>query len=128
MLWTDSTLRVIEDHAEYIAPDGAKYPPNWDKSNIPGLFAVTTTNPPTDANVVVTGYYITEDYTQAWITRLRTSEDDRNDALAEIDRLEALETKRRIAEAMPDDAGGTPEGRAWLAANRVAIAALRAGL
>jgi hypothetical protein len=52
----------------------------------------------------------------------------RDAVLAEIERLEAIETKRRIAEAMPDDAGGTPDGRAWLAANRVAIAALRAGL
>jgi hypothetical protein len=47
-------------------------------------------------------------------------------AIEQIALLEALETKRRVAEAMPDDAGGTAEGRAWMAANRVAIEALRA--
>ena len=54
--------------------------------------------------------------------------DPRDAILAQIAALEALETKRRIAEAMPDDAGGTAAGRAWLAVNRAEIAALRAGL
>lgn len=45
--------------------------------------------------------------------------------LGQITLLEDLETKRRIAEAMSDDAGGTADGRAWLAANRVSIAVLR---
>lgn len=48
--------------------------------------------------------------------------------LAEISRLEGLETKRRMAEAAPDDAGGTPDGRAWLKSNRESIAAERAKL
>jgi hypothetical protein len=52
----------------------------------------------------------------------------RTSILGQITCLEALETKRRVAEAMPDDAGGTASGRAWMAANRITIAALRATL
>ena len=36
----------------------------------------------------------------------------------EITRLESQETPRRLAEALPDDAGGSADGRAWLKANR----------
>ena len=36
----------------------------------------------------------------------------------EITRLESQETPRRLSEALPDDAGGNAEGRAWLKANR----------
>lgn len=45
------------------------------------------------------------------------------DALNEIYRLEKLETPRRLAEAVLSD-----EGKAWLQANRDAIAAERAKL
>ena len=37
---------------------------------------------------------------------------------AEIQKLESQETPRRLAEALPDDAGGSAEGRAWLKTNR----------
>ena len=36
----------------------------------------------------------------------------------EITSLESQETPRRLAEALPDDAGGSADGRAWLKANR----------
>tara|TARA_R110002020_G_C16133795_1_gene761354 strand:- start:288 stop:602 length:315 start_codon:yes stop_codon:yes gene_type:complete len=35
-----------------------------------------------------------------------------------IRKLESQETPRRLAEALPDDAGGSADGRAWLKANR----------
>jgi len=47
-------------------------------------------------------------------------------ALQEIDRLEALEIPQRLAEALPDDSGGSAEGRAWFKANREKVAAERA--
>ena len=47
-------------------------------------------------------------------------------ALQEIDRLEALENPQRLAEALPDDSGGSAEGRAWFKANREKVAAERA--
>jgi hypothetical protein len=50
------------------------------------------------------------------------------DALAEIQKLESQETPRRLAEALPDDAGGSADGRAWLKANRDKIIAERAKL
>jgi hypothetical protein len=55
---------------------------------------------------------------------------DRNNgkATAEITRLEELETPQRYAEALPDDSGGTADGRAWFKANREKIAVERAKL
>ena len=55
---------------------------------------------------------------------------DRNNgkATAEITRLEELETSQRLAEALPDDSGGSSEGRAWFKANREKIAVERAKL
>ena len=45
-----------------------------------------------------------------------------------IKKLESQETPRRLAEALPDDAGGSAEGRAWLKANRDKIILERAKL
>jgi len=53
---------------------------------------------------------------------------NRNNSNAEneIFRLEELETPQRIAEALPDESGGSAEGRAWFKANRGKIAVERA--
>ena len=51
-----------------------------------------------------------------------------SDAKDEIRKLEYQETPRRLAEALPDDAGGSVDGRAWLKANRDKIIAERAKL
>ena len=51
-----------------------------------------------------------------------------SDAKDEIHKLERQETPRRLAEALPDDAGGSAEGRAWLKANRDKIITERAKL
>ena len=50
------------------------------------------------------------------------------EALQEIDRLEQLETPQRLADALPDDSGGSADGRAWFKANRAKIAVERAKL
>jgi hypothetical protein len=41
-----------------------------------------------------------------------------SEALSEILRLEEFETPSRIAEALPDDSGGSVDGRAWFKVNR----------
>ena len=51
-----------------------------------------------------------------------------SDALEEIIRLEELETPQRYAEALPDESGGSAEGRAWFKDNRAKIAVERAKL
>jgi hypothetical protein len=51
-----------------------------------------------------------------------------NEALQEIIRLEEFETPSRIAEALPDESGGSAEGRAWFKASRGKIAVERAKL
>jgi hypothetical protein len=45
-----------------------------------------------------------------------------------IHKLESQETPRRLAEALPDDAGGSADGRAWLKTNRDKIILERAKL
>ena len=47
------------------------------------------------------------------------------DVLSAIRNLESQETPRRLSEALPDDAGGNADGRAWLKANRDKIIAER---
>ena len=42
-----------------------------------------------------------------------------------IRKLESQETPRRLSEALPDDASGSADGRAWLKANRDKIIAER---
>ena len=49
-----------------------------------------------------------------------------SEAENEILRLEELETPQRLAEALPDDSGGSADGRAWFKANRAKIAVERA--
>ena len=51
-----------------------------------------------------------------------------SEAENEILRLEELETPQRLAEALPDDSGGSADGRAWFKANRAKIAVERAKL
>ena len=50
------------------------------------------------------------------------------EALQEINRLEELEIPQRLAEALPDDSGGSADGRAWFKTNRGKIAVERAKL
>ena len=58
-------------------------------------------------------------------TATENSETTKRNAMAEIQKLESQETPRRLSEALPDDAGGSVEGRAWLKANRDKIIAER---
>jgi len=51
-------------------------------------------------------------------TATENSETAKRNAMAEIQKLESQETPRRLSEALPDDAGGSSDGRAWLKANR----------
>ena len=61
-------------------------------------------------------------------TATENSETAKRNAMAEIRKLESQETPRRLAEALPDDAGGSADGRAWLKANRDKIIAERGKL
>jgi hypothetical protein len=51
-----------------------------------------------------------------------------SEAENEIMRLEQLETPQRLADALPDDSGGSADGRAWFKDNRAKIAVERAKL
>jgi len=74
---------------------------------------------------------ITETEVTATAKKRAMTEDektDRNNGVArqEINRLEELETPQRLADALPDDSGGSADGRAWFKANRAKIAVERA--
>ena len=73
-----------------------------------------------DGNVVS----LDEDKIATELTRLLA----RQTILDAILMLELQETPRRLAEALPDDAGGSADGRAWLKANRDKIILERAKL
>lgn len=132
----DGTTADYIDSSEGFVLNGIQYP-RWylDRAEIDGATRCTFEACPFDG----TEYVITEHRNGPVIGWVGTPRDpDEVDALkkanrnattlAEIERLESLETKRRHAEALPDEAGGTAEGRAWFAANRAAIAALRSAL
>ena len=74
---------------------------------------------------------ITETEVTSTIKKRAMTEDEKTDrnnseALQEINRLEELEIPQRLAEALPNESGGTTEGRAWFKANRAKIAVERA--
>jgi len=74
---------------------------------------------------------ITETEVTSTAKKRALTEDEKTDrtnreVLQEIIRLEELETPRRVAEALPDESGGSAEGRTWLKANRGKIAVERA--
>ena len=80
-MYTDSTLRVIQDnHAFNHVDTGVKYPKNWKKDSIEGLYKVTETSRPDDTETeVTTGFVINEAHAQVWQTRLKTAEELQND-------------------------------------------------
>ena len=74
---------------------------------------------------------ITETEVTSTAKKRALTEDEKTDrtnreVLQEIIRLEELETPRRVAEALPDESGGSAEGRTWFKANRGKIAVERA--
>ena len=74
---------------------------------------------------------ITETEVTATAKKRAMTEDEKtsktnSEAENEIMLLEQLETPQRLAEALPDDSGGTADGRAWFKANREKIAVERA--
>ena len=74
---------------------------------------------------------ITETKVTATAKKRAMTDDEKTDrtntqAENEILRLEELETPQRYAEALPDDSGGSAEGRAWFKDNRAKIAVERA--
>lgn len=74
-MYTDSTLKAVQNTDQYVAPNGTQYPANYPKDQIPGLVAVMETAMPTDPTVKVTGYVIDNTHTQVWQTRAFTSDE-----------------------------------------------------
>lgn len=74
-MYTDSTLRVIEENQAFTHEDGRKFPWNYPKSEIAGLYKVTETPRPTDASLVVEGFTIDNTHTQVWNTRAKTADE-----------------------------------------------------
>ena len=79
-------------------------------------------------DVVITETKVTATAKKRAMTDDEKIDRDNSHALNEIFRLEELETPQRLAEALPDDSGGSADGRAWFKANRAKIAVERAKL
>ena len=73
-MWTDSTLKAIQDTDQYTAANGTTYPGDWPKETIPGLITVALTARPDETLVIVSGYHIDENYAQVWDTTPKSPE------------------------------------------------------
>lgn len=94
MLYTDSRLRPVYPHQQYVAPDGTQYPPNYPKDEIPALSLVTEAAQPEDESLVVTGFIINEEKQQVWQTRPKTDKELSADA--------DLKRRRALSQKWPD--------------------------
>ena len=83
---------------------------------------------PDGEDTVVTKTEVTATAKKRAMTEEEKTNRNNSIALREIARLEELEIPQRLAEALPDDSGGSAEGRAWFKANRAKIAVERAKL
>ena len=83
---------------------------------------------PDGKDTVITETDVTATAKKRAMTDAEKTDRTNNEALSEILHLEALETPQRYAEALPDDSGGSAEGRAWFKDNRAKIAVERAKL
>jgi len=116
-MYTDSTLRPIYKGQEYTAPDGTRYPHDYPKNEIAGVFPIIERPRPTDK--IVTGFEINSRYERVWLTRDKTPEELAAEKGKALRDLEAQQTPRRIREAiLGKDAG-------WLAALDTQIATIR---
>ena len=79
-------------------------------------------------DTVITETEVTSTAKKRAMTAAEKTDRTNSEALEEIIRLEEFETPRRTAEALPDDSGGSVDGRAWFKANRGKIAVERAKL
>jgi hypothetical protein len=79
-------------------------------------------------DTVITETEVTSTAKKRAMTTDEKTDRTNSEASQEILRLEELETPRRIAEALPDESGGSAEGRTWFKANRGKIAVERAKL
>ena len=83
---------------------------------------------PDGEDTVITETQVTATAKKRAMTDEEKTNRNNSNAENEIFRLEELETPQRLAEALPDESGGTAEGRAWFKANRGKIAVERAKL
>ena len=81
---------------------------------------------PNGEDTVITETEVTSTAKKRAMTEDEKTSRTNGEALNEILRLEEFETPRRIAEALPDESGGSAEGRTWFKANRGKIAVERA--
>ena len=79
-------------------------------------------------DLVITETEVTSTAKKRAMTEDEKTDRNNGEATLEINRLEALETPQRLAEALPDESGGSAEGRTWFKTNRGKIAVERAKL
>lgn len=95
-MWIDDALTPIHDGVAYVSPAGVTYAANVPRDQIPGLRAVTTTEPPNAAGMVVTGWHI-EDVggqpTQVWDSRGESAGEAKNRIISALAALDAASSR-----------------------------------
>ena len=100
MMYTDHTLKPLYNGHQYVGTDGKQYPPNQPKDEIAGLHLVKETERPSDPSLVVTGFFINDQYQQVWQTRAKNADELKSEVMQQIENLERQQTQRRIREAV----------------------------
>lgn len=65
-MWADKNLNPVRSFDIYVDSNGTRYPWNYPKGEIPGLFKVKESACP--EGVEVTGFVIDKNFQQVWIT------------------------------------------------------------
>lgn len=86
-MYTNDNLDIIEDGQAFTHVNGTKYPSNFPKGEIAGLYPVTLTDAPT-GDIVITGFHIDNTHTQVWDYRSKTAQELLSEKQALLDSIE----------------------------------------
>lgn len=92
-MYTNDNLDIIEDGQAFTHANGVKYPSNYPKNEIVGLYPVTLTAQPT-GDIVITGFHIElidGVYTQVWDYRAKTTDELTAEKQSLLDSIEPLQ-------------------------------------
>ena len=87
-MYTNDNLDIIQDNQAFTHIDGTKYPSNYPKDEVAGLYPVTLTDQPT-GDIVITGFHIDANHNQVWDYRSKTAEELLSEKQSLINQIEA---------------------------------------
>ncbi|CAA7613098.1 hypothetical protein MCP1_110050 [Candidatus Terasakiella magnetica] len=103
------TGELVQNYDGVTGPDGTWYPATWPKGDLDFLVLVSEAPPPSDPNVVVTGFHVGDDNVQVWETRPKTRDEINGPLLAQIAALDASSTRPLRAVLAAQAVGTDPD-------------------